>query len=123
VAHLRPFLNGTILFSSISPDYERLLKEELFGCFKYIKIPLEALERMPVRDRNIISLNTMKQQMLKDKNMKTLGTEVQQELKQLMHLQILTNKILKMQQVDNGNFKKSSLFFIKKMKILVFISN
>jgi len=51
VAHLRPFLNGTILFSSISPDYERLLKEELFGCFKYIKIPLEALERMPVRDR------------------------------------------------------------------------
>ena len=47
----RPFLNGTILFSSISPDYERYLKEELFGCFKDIKIPFEELLRMPTRDR------------------------------------------------------------------------
>ena len=47
----KPFLNGTILFSSISPDYERYLKEELFGCFKYIKIPFEDLLRMPTRDR------------------------------------------------------------------------
>ena len=51
MAHLRPFLNGTILFSSISPEYERLLKEELFGCFKHINIPFEELLRMPTRDR------------------------------------------------------------------------
>ena len=51
MAHLRPFLNGTILFSSISPNYERTLKEELFGCFKYIGIPFNVLERMPIRDR------------------------------------------------------------------------
>jgi hypothetical protein len=44
-------LNGTILFSSISPDYERNLKEELYGCFKYIGIPLSELDRMPTRDR------------------------------------------------------------------------
>jgi hypothetical protein len=44
-------LNGTILFSSISPDYERILKEELFGCFKHIKIPFEELLKMPIRDR------------------------------------------------------------------------
>ena len=52
----RPFLNGTILFSSISPDYERLLKEELFGCFKHIKIPFEELLRMPTRDRKFYIL-------------------------------------------------------------------
>ena len=52
----RPFLNGTILFSSISPEYERILKEELFGCFKYIKIPFDELLKMPVRDRKFFIL-------------------------------------------------------------------
>lgn len=47
----RHFLNGTILFSSISPDYEKLLKDELYGCFKYIKIPFSELYNMPIRDR------------------------------------------------------------------------
>ena len=47
----RPFLNGTILFSLISPEHERGLKEELFGCFKYIKIPFDILMNMPTRDR------------------------------------------------------------------------
>ena len=51
MAHLRPFLNGTMLFSSISPNYERNLKDELFGCFKYIGIPFDILDRMPTRDR------------------------------------------------------------------------
>ena len=51
MAHLRPFLTGTILFSSISPNYERNLKEELFGCFKYIGIPFDILDKMPTRDR------------------------------------------------------------------------
>ncbi len=27
------------------------MKEELFGCFKHIGIPLHVLEKMPVRDR------------------------------------------------------------------------
>lgn len=40
-----------MLFSSISPNYERNLKEELFGCFKYIGIPFDVLNEMPVRDR------------------------------------------------------------------------
>lgn len=39
------------MFSSISPNYEQNLKDELFGCFKYIGIPFDTLERMPVRDR------------------------------------------------------------------------
>jgi hypothetical protein len=45
-----------MLFSSISPEYERLLKEELFGCFKHIKIPFDELLRMPVRDRKFYIL-------------------------------------------------------------------
>lgn len=51
MAHLKPFLTGTILFSSISPNYERNLKEELYGCFKYIGIPFDILDKMPTRDR------------------------------------------------------------------------
>lgn len=51
MAHLKPFLNGTILFSSISPDYERNLKEELYNCFKYVGIPFDILDKMTVRDR------------------------------------------------------------------------
>lgn len=39
-----------ILFSSIYPN-EQILKDELYGCFAYIKIPFDVLDRMPVRDR------------------------------------------------------------------------
>ena len=39
------------MFSSISPDYERNLKDELYGCFKYIGIPFDILNKMPIRDR------------------------------------------------------------------------
>ena len=44
------------MFSLISPDYERYLKEELFGCFKHIKIPFDELMRMPTRDRKFYIL-------------------------------------------------------------------
>ena len=51
MAHLKHFLNGKILFSLTSPNQERDLKDELFGCFKHIGIPFDILEKMPVRDR------------------------------------------------------------------------
>ena len=51
MAHLKHFLNGNILFSLTSPNQERELKDELFGCFKHIGIPFDILEKMPVRDR------------------------------------------------------------------------
>ena len=51
MARLKPFLTGTLLFSSISPDYERNLKEELFDCFKHIGIPFDTLYKMSIRDR------------------------------------------------------------------------
>ena len=31
--------------------YEQNLKEELFACHMYIKIPFDVLDRMPIRDR------------------------------------------------------------------------
>lgn len=31
--------------------YEQNLKDELFACFKYIGIPLDMLDKMPIRDR------------------------------------------------------------------------
>lgn len=40
-----------MMFSSISPEYENNLKEELFGCFKYIGIPFDVLNTMAIRDR------------------------------------------------------------------------
>lgn len=40
-----------ILFSGISPDFEETLKEERFGCFKYIHIPFAELDKMPIKDR------------------------------------------------------------------------
>ena len=33
------------------PTYEQNLKEELFACHMFVKIPLDVLERMPIRDR------------------------------------------------------------------------
>ena len=51
----------------------------------------------------------------KEENMKKGKKAVQQKQKQLMHLQILTNKILKMQQKDNGSFLKFPFFIIKKI--------
>jgi hypothetical protein len=31
--------------------YEQNLKDELFACHMYIKIPFDVLDRMPIRDR------------------------------------------------------------------------
>jgi hypothetical protein len=31
--------------------YEQNLKDELFACFKYIGIPFDMLDKMPIRDR------------------------------------------------------------------------
>jgi hypothetical protein len=35
----------------MSPKAEQYLKEELWSCFKYIKIPFDVLYKMPTRDR------------------------------------------------------------------------
>ena len=49
-----PFLTGMILFSSASPEYESNLLNELFDCHKYLKIPIDTLWKMRVRDRRFM---------------------------------------------------------------------
>lgn len=38
-------------FSTLPDDYEKKLKDEIYGCFKYIGIPIETVYHMPVQDR------------------------------------------------------------------------
>ena len=39
------------MFSGISPEFAQTLREELFGCFKFIHIPYSELMAMPTKDR------------------------------------------------------------------------
>ena len=32
-------------------NYERVLKDEIYGCFKHIGIPIETVYNMPIQDR------------------------------------------------------------------------
>lgn len=46
------FYNLTNIFFSILPtEFERNLKEEIWGCFKYIGIPMDTIMNMPIQDR------------------------------------------------------------------------
>lgn len=44
-------------------DYERILKDEIYGCFKHIGIPIETVYNMPIQDRRyFISKHNAEQQ-------------------------------------------------------------
>ena len=75
MAHLKHFLNGTILFSSISSDYERNLQDELYGCFKYIGIPYDTLYKMPIRNRKFLIMKH-NNQMEEEKAMQKGDTKI-----------------------------------------------
>ena len=46
------FSNLTNFFFLIQTDeYEKALKEEIWGCFKYIGIPIDTIMNMPFQDR------------------------------------------------------------------------
>lgn len=48
----KSFYNLTNLFFSLIPsEYERFLKDEIWGCTHYMKLPMETVMRMPVQDR------------------------------------------------------------------------
>ena len=38
-------------FSMLPSDYERILKDEIWGMFKHIGIPIETVMSMPIQDR------------------------------------------------------------------------
>lgn len=46
------FCNLTNMYFSMLPsDYERILKDEIWGMFKHIGIPMETVMSMPIQDR------------------------------------------------------------------------
>ena len=49
-AHLPPFLGSTILFS-LTSNFEKNLKNELWLCHKHMDLSMEDLYNMPVNDR------------------------------------------------------------------------
>ena len=49
-AHLPPFLESTILFS-LTSNFEKNLKNELWLCHKHMNLSMEELYNMPVSDR------------------------------------------------------------------------
>ena len=49
-ALLSPFLGSTILFS-LTSNFEKNLKHELWLCHKYMNLSMEELYNMPVSDR------------------------------------------------------------------------
>lgn len=49
-AHLPPFLGSTILFS-LTSNFEKNLKTELWLCHKHMDLSMEDLYNMPVNDR------------------------------------------------------------------------
>ena len=53
------------------------LKEELYDCFKYIGIPFDILERMPIKDRKfyIAKHNGIVDKEKRDKNGNSIGGE------------------------------------------------
>ena len=97
MAHLKPFLNGTILFSSISDDYEFNLKNELYGCFKFIGIPLDILYKMPIRDRKFFIAKhngIVDEEMKKEKGNHVINGE-------------MINKFTDMSQLSDINMRKA----------------
>lgn len=56
------FYRLTNLFFSILPEeYEKTFKEEIWGCFKYIGIPMDVLMTMPISDRRFYIMMHNKQ--------------------------------------------------------------
>lgn len=51
VVRSRPFLTGAMMFSSISDEYEKNIKNEIFGCFRYMKMKFDDIYAMPTKDR------------------------------------------------------------------------
>ena len=46
------FYNLTNSYFSILPnEFEKNLKDEIWGCFKYIGIPMDTIMNMPIQDR------------------------------------------------------------------------
>lgn len=70
VAHKPPFFNSRILFS-LTSNFEKKLKTELWLCHSYMKLSMEDLYNMTVADRRTyISIHNKQMEKEKEKAMK-----------------------------------------------------
>lgn len=78
-------------------NYERILKEEIYGCFRYIGIPIETIYNMPVQDRRFfIMKHNAEQESKKAQKENTGGTRENGDL----------NAYARNEQTNSDNFNK-----------------
>ncbi len=70
------FCNLTNLFFSLIPsDYERILKDEIWGCTHYMKLPMETVMKLPIQDRRYyIHKHNEEQQDIRSRQERATGT-------------------------------------------------
>ena len=59
-----------MFFSILPNEYERQLKEEIWGCFKYIGIPMETIMAMPIQDRKFYIIKHNEAMQMEEKRLK-----------------------------------------------------
>lgn len=72
MAQCLSFFNLTSLFFSTLPEnYEAILQDELWGCFRYIGLPYETLWKMPIQIRKYwIQKHNMEQEGIQEERNK-----------------------------------------------------
>lgn len=71
------FYNLTNLYFSLIPsNYEKILKDEIWGCTHYMKIPMETVMKLPIQDRRyFIRKHNEEQQGIRDAYEKKSGSK------------------------------------------------
>jgi hypothetical protein len=59
-----------MFFSILPSEYERQLKEEIWGCFKYIGLPMETIMSMPIQDRKFYIIKHNEAMEMEEKRLK-----------------------------------------------------
>lgn len=60
-----------MFFSILPNEYERQLKEEIWGCFKYIGIPMDTIMSMPIQDRKFYIIKHNEAMQMEEKRLKS----------------------------------------------------
>lgn len=79
-------------------NYERILKEEIYGCFKHIGIPIETVYNMPVQDRRfyIMKHNDEQEKRRNEMESSSGGNTINGDL----------NAYARNEQTNSDNFKR-----------------
>lgn len=73
-----------MFFSTLPSEYDRYYKEEIWGCFKHIGIPMETLMKMPIQDRKfyIYKHNTEQNELMNSSNNKNGSSDINKYAKE-----------------------------------------